>query len=174
VRKGARTDSTCPSCKRLPRSTAKCCFAHIRMVSSRFNDLTDPEMTVTTNRFEKARRFVAHRQPADSTLGLVYYLRSFSALGDQRLEILPVQRSPTFVYGAHSMMRSTRILIFPCFLSALQLGCPLNRDAFQNARRQRTLFSERPTLFRPNRRNRPPDWRLSAGPYWGRSDRSGQ
>ena len=40
---------------------------------------------------EEVRRFVARMPPADSTTGLACCLRSFSALGDQRAEILPVQ-----------------------------------------------------------------------------------
>src|ERR1700726_449672 len=73
---------------------------------------------------EEVRRFVARMPPVDSTTGLVCYPRSFSALGDQRAEILPVQRPPTLVVGAHGMMRLTRILMFPCFLLASRMGCP--------------------------------------------------
>ena len=52
---------------------------------------------------------------ADPTIGLVCCLRSFSALGDQRAEILPVQRSPTLAVGECYMMRLTRISMFPFF-----------------------------------------------------------
>jgi hypothetical protein len=67
----------------------------------------------------------------DDWLGLLS--RSLSALGDQRAEILPVQRPRTLVVGAHCMMRLARILMFPCFFLASRMGCPLNRGAFQNA-----------------------------------------
>ena len=48
---------------------------------------------------KEVRRFVARMPPADSTAGLACCLRSFSALGDQRAEILPVQRPPTLAVG---------------------------------------------------------------------------
>jgi hypothetical protein len=87
-------------------------------------DLTGPETIGIMTPFKEVRRFVARMPPADSTTGLVCYPRSFSALGDQRAEILPVQRPPTLVVGAHGMMRLTRILMFPCFLLASRMGCP--------------------------------------------------
>jgi hypothetical protein len=73
---------------------------------------------------EEVRRFVARMPPADSTTGLACCLRSFSALGDQRAEILPVQGPPTLAVGERYMMRLTRILIFPFFLSASWISCP--------------------------------------------------
>jgi hypothetical protein len=73
---------------------------------------------------EEVRRFVARMPPAHSTTGLACCLWSFSALGDQRAEILPVQRPPTLAVGARCMMRLTRILMFPFFLSALWISCP--------------------------------------------------
>src|SRR5277367_6521286 len=44
---------------------------------------------------KEVRRFVARMPPADSTTGLACCPRSFSALADQKAEILPVQRPPT-------------------------------------------------------------------------------
>jgi hypothetical protein len=73
---------------------------------------------------EEVRRFVARMPPADSTTGLACCLRNFSALGDQRAEILPVQRPPTLAVGEHYMMRLARILIFPFLLSASWISCP--------------------------------------------------
>ena len=67
--------------------------------------------------FEEVRRFVARMPPADSTIGLVCYPRSFSALRDQRAEILPVQRPPALAVGGRCMTRLTRILMFPFFFS---------------------------------------------------------
>ena len=52
--------------------------------------------------------------------------RSFSALGDQRAEILPVQRPPTLVVGVRCMMRLTRILIFPFYPLSIMDQRPLN------------------------------------------------
>ena len=52
---------------------------------------------------------MARTPPAGST-GLICYPRSFSALGAQRAEILPVQRPPALVVGAHCMTQITRIL----------------------------------------------------------------
>jgi hypothetical protein len=86
-------------------------------------DLTGPEMIVIMTPFEEVRRFVARMPPADSTTGLVCYPRSFSALGYQRAEILPVQRPPTLAVGTRCMMRLTRILIFRFFLSASWIRC---------------------------------------------------
>ena len=37
--------------------------------------------------------------PVGSTTGSVCFLRSFSALGDQRAEILPVRRPPALAVG---------------------------------------------------------------------------
>ena len=48
---------------------------------------------------EEVRRFVARMPPVDSTTGWVCCPRSFSALGDQRAEILPVQRPPALAVG---------------------------------------------------------------------------
>ena len=64
---------------------------------------------------EEVRRFVARMPPADYSVGSACYLRNFSALGDQRAEILPVQRPRTVSLSARRMMRLTRILIFPYF-----------------------------------------------------------
>jgi hypothetical protein len=64
---------------------------------------------------EEVRRFVARMPPVDSTTGSVCCPRSFSALGDQRAEILPVQRPPALAVGGRCMMRLTRILMFPFF-----------------------------------------------------------
>ena len=64
---------------------------------------------------EEVRRFVARMPPADYSAGSACYLRNFSALGDQRAEILPVQRPRTLSLSARRMMRLTRILIFPYF-----------------------------------------------------------
>jgi hypothetical protein len=76
---------------------------------------------------EEVRRFVAGMPPADSTTGLACCLRSFSALGDQRAEILPVQRPPTLAVGERYMMRLTRILRFPFFPLSIMDQPPLNR-----------------------------------------------
>jgi hypothetical protein len=75
---------------------------------------------------EGVRRFVARMPSADSTTGLACCLRSFSALGDQRAEILPVQRPPTLAVGEHYMMRLARILIFPFFSLSIMDQLPLN------------------------------------------------
>ena len=75
---------------------------------------------------EEVRRFVARMPPADSTTGLACCLRSFSALGDQRAEILPVQRPPTLAVGEHYMTRLARILIFPFFSLSIMDQLPLN------------------------------------------------
>ena len=64
---------------------------------------------------KEVRRFVARMPPADSTTGLACCLRSFSALADQKAEILPVQRPPTLAVAERYMMRLTRILMFPFF-----------------------------------------------------------
>ena len=72
---------------------------------------------------EEVRRFVARMPPADSTTALACCLRNFSALGDQKAEILPVQLSPTLAVGERCMTRLTRILMFPFFLSASWISC---------------------------------------------------
>ena len=80
--------------------------------------------------------FVARMPPADSMTGFgLLSARSFSALGDQRAEILAVWRSPTLDVGARCMMRLTRILIFPFFSLRILDQLPLDRGAFQNAQR---------------------------------------
>ena len=84
---------------------------------------------------EEVRRFVARMPPADSTTGLACCPRSFSALGDQRAEILPVQRPPTLAVGERCMMRLTRILMFPFFSLSIMEQLPLHRGAFHNAQR---------------------------------------
>jgi len=84
---------------------------------------------------EEVRRFVARMPPADSTTGSGCCPWSFSALGDQRAEILPVQRPPALAVGGRCMMRLTRILMFPFFLSASWISSPYARGAFQNAQR---------------------------------------
>jgi len=53
--------------------------------------------------------------------------RSFSALGDQRAEILPVQRPLALAVGTRSMMRLPQILIFPFFSPGILDQLPLNR-----------------------------------------------
>ena len=73
---------------------------------------------------EEVRRFVARMPPVDSTTGSVCCLWSFSALGDQRAEMLPVERPPAFAVGGRCMMRLTRILMFPFFLSASWISAP--------------------------------------------------
>ena|ERR1700752_2675427 len=64
---------------------------------------------------EEVRRFVARMPPADYSAGSACYLRNFSALGDQRAEIFPVQRPRTLSLSARRMMRLTRKPIFPYF-----------------------------------------------------------
>src|SRR6202008_1975609 len=56
---------------------------------------------------EEVRRVVARMPPVDSTTGSVCCPRSFSALRDQRAEILPVQRPPARAVGGRCMMRLT-------------------------------------------------------------------
>src|SRR5258707_15819629 len=73
--------------------------------------------------------------PVDSTTSSVCCPRSFSALGDQRAEILPVQRPPALAVGGRCMMRLTRILMFPFFSLSIMDQLPLHRGAFQNAQR---------------------------------------
>jgi hypothetical protein len=67
---------------------------------------------------EEVRQLVARMPAGGSTTSLVGYPRSFSALGDQRAEILPVPPPPALVVGAHCMRRLTRILMFSYFLLA--------------------------------------------------------
>src|SRR4029077_12389427 len=87
--------------------------------------------------------------PVDSTTGSVCCPRSFSALGDQRAEILQVQRPPTLAVGAHCTMRLTRILIFPFFSLRILDQLPLDRGAFQNAQRTSLEKSKIPAFNRP-------------------------
>ena len=70
---------------------------------------------LTLSIVEEVRRFVARMLLADSTTGSAGCPSSFSALGGQRAEILPVQRSPALVVGGRGMMRLTQILVFPFF-----------------------------------------------------------
>ena len=84
---------------------------------------------------EEVRRFVARMPPVDSTTGSVCCLWSFSALGDQRAEMLPVERPPALAVGGRCMMRLTRILMFPFFSLSIMDQRPLHRGAFQNAQR---------------------------------------
>jgi hypothetical protein len=84
---------------------------------------------------KEVRRFVARMPPVDSTTGSVCCPRSFSALGDQRAEILPVQRPPARAVGGRCMMRLTRLLRFPFFPLSIMEQLPLHRGAFQNAQR---------------------------------------
>ena len=59
--------------------------------------------------------------PADLTTGSACCSGRFSALEDQRAEMLPVQRSPTLVVGApHCMMQLMQISMFP-FLVPLSI-----------------------------------------------------
>ena len=74
---------------------------------------------------EEVRRFVARMPPVDSTTGSVCFQWNFSALEDQRAEILPVQRPPARAVGGRCMMRLTRLLMFPIyFLSASWISSP--------------------------------------------------
>ena len=77
---------------------------------------------------EEVRRFVARMPPSDLTTGSACCSRSFSALGDQRAEILPVQQPPALAVGGRCMMRLTRILMFPFFsLSIMKSATPTSR-----------------------------------------------
>jgi len=99
---------------------------------------------------EEVRRFVARMPPVDSTTGSVCCPRSFSALGDQRAEILPVQRPPARAVGGRCMMRLTLLLMFPFFPLSILDQLPLHRGAFQNA--QRTFLEnswEDTRIYRP-------------------------
>jgi hypothetical protein len=84
---------------------------------------------------EDVRRFVASMPPVDSTAGLDCCPRSFSALGDQRAEILPLQRPPVLSAGGRCTMRLTRILMFPFFSLSILDQLPLHRGAFHNAQK---------------------------------------
>jgi hypothetical protein len=84
---------------------------------------------------EEVRRFVARMPPVYSTTGSACCSRSLSALGDQRAEILPVQRPPVLSAGGRCTMRLTRILMFPFFPLSILDQLPLHRGAFQNAQR---------------------------------------
>jgi hypothetical protein len=84
---------------------------------------------------EEVRRFVARMPPVDSTTGSVCFPRSFSALEDQRAEILPVQRPPVLSAGGRCTMRLTRILMFPFFSLSILDQLPLHRGAFHNAQK---------------------------------------
>ena len=53
--------------------------------------------------------------PVDYSTGSACCPRNYSALGDQRAEILPVLRPRTLSVSARRMLRLTRILIFPFF-----------------------------------------------------------
>jgi len=53
--------------------------------------------------------------PVDYSTGSACCPRNYSALGDQRAEILPVQGPHTLPVSARRMMRLARILIFPFF-----------------------------------------------------------
>ena len=57
----------------------------------------------------------------------------FSALGDQKAEIVLVQGSPSLAVGARYMLRLAQILIFPFFSLGIMDQLPLNRGTFQNA-----------------------------------------
>jgi len=73
--------------------------------------------------------------PVDLTNGLACCPGSFSALEDQRAEILPVRRPPVLSAGGRCTMRLTRILMFPFFSSQHLGSAPPTRGAFQNAQR---------------------------------------
>ena len=75
---------------------------------------------------EEVRRFVARMLPADSTTGPAWCLWSFSALGDKRAEILPVERPRALAVGGRCMMRLPRILMFPCFSSYILSRSSIN------------------------------------------------
>src|SRR6516162_10462355 len=53
--------------------------------------------------------------PVDYSTGSACCPRSYSALGGQRAELLPVQGPHTLPVSARRMMRLARILIFPFF-----------------------------------------------------------
>jgi len=72
---------------------------------------------------------VARMPRVDLTTGSACCPRSFSALGDQRAEIPPVQRPAAFAAGPRCSMRLTQVLmLFPFFLSASRFGCPESRS----------------------------------------------
>jgi hypothetical protein len=99
---------------------------------------------------EEVRWFVARMPPVDSTTGSVCCPRSFSALRDQRAEILPVQRPPARAVGGRCMMRLTRLLMFPFFPLSILDQLPLHRGAFQNAQRNFLWKLEQATrIYRP-------------------------
>ena len=110
---------------------------------------------------EEVRRFVARMPPVDYSAGSACYLRNFSALGDQRAEILPVQRPRTLSLSARRMMRLTRILIFPYFSLSItdQLPptsrgfpqCPEKLSLETRKGRTRFLFSESFAIIEPAR-----------------------
>ena len=91
---------------------------------------------------EEVRRFVARMPPADYSAGSACYLRKFSALGDQRAEILPVQRPRTLYLSARRMMRLTRILIFPYFSLSITDQLPPTSRGF-SAMPRKTLMETR-------------------------------
>ena len=103
---------------------------HFRIGAQR---ATRPPRNLTLSIVEEVRRFVARMPPANSTSGLACCPRFFSALGDQRAEILPVQQPPALAVGGRCMMRLRRILIFPLFPLSIMDQRPLNRGTFQNA-----------------------------------------
>ena len=73
--------------------------------------------------------------PADYSAGSACCPRNFSALADQRAEVLPVQRPLALAVGGRCMMRLTRLLMFPFFSLSIMDQLPLHRGAFQNAQR---------------------------------------
>jgi hypothetical protein len=77
---------------------------------------------------ERSQAVVARMPPADLTTGSACCSGRFSALEDQRAEILPVQRPPTLVVGARCMMQLMQISMFP-FLFPLSIldQLPLSR-----------------------------------------------
>jgi hypothetical protein len=75
---------------------------------------------------KEVRRFVARIPPVDSTTGSVCFPRSYSALEDQRAEILPVQRPLVLSAGGRCTMRLTRILMFPFFPLSILEQLPLH------------------------------------------------
>jgi hypothetical protein len=69
--------------------------------------------------------------PVDSATDSAGYPRSFSALGDQRAEILPVLRPPVLAVGGRCiMMRLTQIVIIPFFPISILDQLPVNRGSF--------------------------------------------
>ena len=61
---------------------------------------------------ERSQAFVARMPPVYSTTGSACCRESFSALGDQRAEILPVQRPPVLSAGGDAINANINVSIF--------------------------------------------------------------